>query len=692
MPYKKFQQPIEQSRQNLQKNKIDETIWERKWIWQSLNYPHFFYDEKNLEPLLNELSKNEKKLNSLIINNKLSKLDLEIQNLSDEIINSADIEGETLKRESVRASLRKRLEENFNEFSDTFATKQSDNYANILLDSCLNKTFLSIERLHGWHNALFESGYSGLYKINVASFRKDTMQVVSGKMGKEKIHYEALPAKDIENNMQDFLNFCNHSPLNPYLKSAIAHLYFVIIHPYDDGNGRIARAIANFLLPSENIKFYSLSSQINIHKKEYYELLEKTNRFNEKCDISAWLTWHLKITNLAMENTFKIISSLIFKTEFWDKFKNYNLTHHQQKVLNKILDIGIDDFKGKLNVNKYASIAKVNLTTAYKELDELYKIGCLAKDEKGFRIQTDFTRQNLQKNKLNLEYNEYPLNKKINQNNIEIGIGLNKVDNLSPSKYFYEAVKESESYAELEEKIAKHYENKNEETKRDKECDLVSTRIALMIEEEGFSLSPIHLKTIHRRLFESVFPQEMEKFVGHFRRVNISKDEEIFNKKASVIYGDYSELDELLSYDFMQEKKKQYITLSDEERALNIAKFISNIWQIHPFREGNTRVIAVFTIKYLNTMGFNVNNDLFKEHSKYFRNALVLANYSNIQKGISEDFSYLESFFKKLLNQNEELKPMPKCLSYFSNNENLDNKNSQDNSNTQTTQPRKRKH
>ena len=184
----------------------------------------------------------------------------------------------------------------------------------------------------------------------------------------------------------------------------------------------------------------------------------------------------------------------------------------------------------------------------------------------------------------------------------------------------------------------------------------------------------------------------MEKFVGHFRRVNISKDEEIFNKKASVIYGDYSELDELLSYDFMQEKKKQYITLGDEERALNIAKFISNIWQIHPFREGNTRVIAVFTIKYLNTMGFNINNDLFKEHSKYFRNALVLANYSNIQKGISEDFSYLESFFKKLLNQNEELKPMPKCLSYFSNNENLDNKNTQDNSNTQTTQPRKRKH
>ncbi|EAH9135848.1 cell filamentation protein Fic [Campylobacter upsaliensis] len=282
-----------------------------------------------------------------------------------------------------------------------------------------------------------------------------------------------------------------------------------------------------------------------------------------------------------------------------------------------------------------------------------------------FQQQIQKTKQALKNNKMELEYDEYELNKAINKNNIEIGIGLNEVDNLKPSKYFYEAVKESESYAELEEKITKHYENKNEETKREKECDLVSTRIALMIEEEGFSLSPIHLKTIHKKLFNGVFPQEMEKFVGNFRNVNISKDEDIFNNKASVIYGDYSELDELLSYDFMQEKKKQYATLSDEEKALNIARFISNIWQIHPFREGNTRTIAVFTIKYLNTMGFNINNDLFKQHSKYFRNALVLANYSNIQKGIDEDFSYLESFFKKLLNQSEELKPVPKCLPCF---------------------------
>ena len=342
----------------------------KEWIWQSPNYPHFSYDETILNPLLDEILKNEERLKDLIVNNELDETNLQIQNLSNEIISSAEIEGEVLKRESVRSSLRKKLDENFNHFNDNFSTKQSDNYVNILLDTNLNKNSLTIERLNGWHNALFESGYSGLHKINVATFRKDNMQVVSGKIGKEKVHYEAPLARDIKKNMQDFLYFCENSTLNPYLKSAIAHIYFVIIHPYDDGNGKIARAIANFLLPNENIKLYSLSQQINIHKKEYYEILEKTNRYNEKCDISCWLSWHLKMTNLAMEHTLKTIDRIIYKTQFWDIFKNSNLNKNQQKVLNKILDIGLDNFKGELNINKYVSIAKVNVSTANKEIEE----------------------------------------------------------------------------------------------------------------------------------------------------------------------------------------------------------------------------------------------------------------------------------------------------------------------------------
>lgn len=361
----------------------------KKWIWQSPNYPHFSYDEKLLKPLLDVLLENEKQLKNLVENNRLDKLDLQIQNISDEVINSADIEGEILERDSVRSSLRKKLDENFHWLDDKLSTKQTDNYVSILLDTNLNKSSLTTERLNGWHNALFENGYSGLHKINVASFRKDSMQVVSGKIGKEKIHYEAPCAKDIEKNMQEFLYFCNKSPLNPYVKSAIAHIYFVIIHPYDDGNGRIARAIADFLLPNEHIKLYSLSRQINIHKKEYYEILEKTNRCNEKCDISHWISWHLRMTNLAMEHTFKLIDKTIYKTQFWDKFRAYNLNNNQQKVLNKILDIGLDSFKGELNTSKYMSIAKVDVATAKQEIEELCRLECLIGNGKGFSITRD---------------------------------------------------------------------------------------------------------------------------------------------------------------------------------------------------------------------------------------------------------------------------------------------------------------
>lgn len=263
------------------------------------------------------------------------------------------------------------------------------------------------------------------------------------------------------------------------------------------------------------------------------------------------------------------------------------------------------------------------------------------------------------------EYYEYDLNKKINLENIKIGIGLNEVDNLKPSKYFYKVLDEAKTYEELEEKIINHYENQEENTnlKREKECDLVSQRIAKFIEDEGFSLSLISLKTIHKKIFKGVFPKDLECSVGVFRKVNIFKKEEIFDKKASVAYANYDEIEELLEYDFSKEKKKNYLRLNDEEKALSVANFVSNIWQIHPFREGNTRTIAVFTIKYLNSLGFNLNNEIFKEHSKYFRNALVLANYSNIKYNISEDFSYLQSFFKKLLNDEKiELKPMPKCI------------------------------
>lgn len=354
-----------------------------KWIWQSKTYPNFIYDEESLQPLLEDIRQNSKKLNLMIADNQLStfSLDAKINSLANEIINSADIEGEILMRESVRSSLRKKLDKDFDFLTDNHSTRHSDNYAAILLDTNLNKNPLSLERLHGWHNCLFEGGYSGLHKINIAQFRKDEMEIVSGSIGNEKIHYEAVLAQDIDKNMQSFLDFCNNNNNNAYIKSAIAHLWFVIIHPYDDGNGRIARAITDFLLPNENIKLYSLSKEINLHKKEYYNILERTNAFNESCDISEWVVWHLKITNFALKNAIKELDRILFKTKFWDTFKTCNLNTNQQKFLNKVLDIGINDFKGNLSLKKYMAITQVSLDTAKKELKELLNFGCLIKKE-----------------------------------------------------------------------------------------------------------------------------------------------------------------------------------------------------------------------------------------------------------------------------------------------------------------------
>ena len=357
-----------------------------KWIWQSENYPHFLFDENVVNDLLENIATNHCNLKQIVSRNGLNSLLLEskIVALTDEIINSASIEGEILRRESVRSSLKKKLDKEFDFMIDKYSTKQSDNYASILLDTNLNKSPLSIERLHGWHNCLFESGYSGLHKINIAKFRNDEMAVISGSIGREKTHYEAIPAKNIQKDAEAFLRYCNDTSINSYIRSAIAHLWFVIIHPYDDGNGRIARAIADYLLPNKNIKLYSLSSAINQHKKTYYEILERTNRFNKNCDITEWLEWHLNITKLAIQNGIDKIEQLIYKTMFWDKFKETKLNNSQQKVLNKILDIGIKDFKGHLNAKRYSKIAKVDMQTAQNEVEELYSLGCLIKKTDSF--------------------------------------------------------------------------------------------------------------------------------------------------------------------------------------------------------------------------------------------------------------------------------------------------------------------
>ena len=252
-------------------------------------------------------------------------------------------------------------------------------------------------------------------------------------------------------------------------------------------------------------------------------------------------------------------------------------------------------------------------------------------------------------------------NKEIKKNNWEVAIGLNKVDGLVPSDYLKELVKKSingeKNYREVEKELHKYYENRNltKEEINTKECDIVSTRIAELLEDGSFTFSPIYLKSIHKYLFDGVFEGDIKNYAGTFRDYNISKKEDILNGKT-VIYGNYKDLMEYLRYDFGEEENIDYTKLSPEGQVKRISKFTSAIWQVHPFVEGNTRTTAVFIEKYLRTKGYKVNNDLFKENSLFFRNALVISNFSDINLGISPDFKYLHSFFSKLLiNKTQEL-------------------------------------
>ena len=239
----------------------------------------------------------------------------------------------------------------------------------------------------------------------------------------------------------------------------------------------------------------------------------------------------------------------------------------------------------------------------------------------------------------------------------QTGIGLNKVDNLEPSRYLIDLAQKNIDgelkYYEVENLLKEYYETQNLsdiKIQREKECDLVSLRIAQLLEDKSFGFNPITLKNIHKYLFKDIYD-----FAGNYRDYNITKKEEILNGDT-VKYVNYQDIESYLEYDFKEEKEFDYSKLSKDKLIEHIAKFTSSIWQVHPFGEGNTRTTAVFIEKYLINMGFDVNNAMFKEYSLYFRNALVRSNYGNIPKGVYPINDYLVMFFQNLLqNKNNKL-------------------------------------
>ncbi len=348
---------------------------EKKWIWQDDRYPHFHYDKSKLNKSLLRVSQNSGRLDGILTMLGVQKSNtLKVESSINEIVTSSQIEGEVLDRQSVRSSILKKMLSTI-EQKDT-STKHTDGLVAMFMDSSTNNSPLTIERLNGWHNTLFPEGYSGLYKINVARFREEEMSVVSYKGGREQTHYIAPPPDILAKGMEAFLAFVNKSEEDVYTKAAIAHFWFVTIHPYDDGNGRIARAITNYVLSKElglNDGYYSLSTAIAEDKKSYYELLEQSQKllYNKNLEITDWILWHTDMINKAIEISLEQVQIAIQKSNFWDRARKHPLNTRQIKVLNKLLDVGIDGFEGGLNTKKYISIAKTSTATAKRDIADL---------------------------------------------------------------------------------------------------------------------------------------------------------------------------------------------------------------------------------------------------------------------------------------------------------------------------------
>lgn len=360
----------------------------QKWIWEYDEYPNFKYDKEKLEPLLRDIAYEQGKLKSfmLLMDKESTRYSL-AQTLENEIIASCEIEGEILNRQSVRSSIKQKLGLESHQHYKTL--RKEDNYVDILIDANTNyDEDLTLDKLFGWHNAMFEKGYSGFSKIKVAQFREEgAMQVVSGDYGKEKIHYEAPPFDTLEEEMSSFIKWFNDTSAT-LEKAAITHLWFVIIHPFDDGNGRITRALTDRVLSkleqSSFSKIYTMSKSIYEDRKGYYEALDKTTgRFekNDPLDITYWMEWFFKTLHHALLDAEKQLSYIVEKTKFWDAHREDELNSRQIKVLNRLLDIGSENFKGDLTKKKYVKIADTAETNASRDIADLLAKGCIKQIE-----------------------------------------------------------------------------------------------------------------------------------------------------------------------------------------------------------------------------------------------------------------------------------------------------------------------
>ena len=354
-----------------------------KYIYQYENWTDFKWHNAAVSAALGEVRLLQGKvLGQIQALGFSSKEERNLEILTLDVVKSSEIEGENLNYEQVRSSIARRL--GINTAGLVASSHHVEGVVEMMLDATQHyQNPLSEERLFGWHAALFPTGYSGMYKIETAQYRTEEMQVVSGAMGKEIVHYEAVAAKDVKAEMKKFLLWINDDNIviDSVLKSAIAHFRFIIIHPFDDGNGRIARAITDMLLArSENSteRYYSLSKQILTERNDYYAVLKKSQYDN---DITEWLIWFLNCMKHALQETETSMQNILLKAKFWEKHTYTPVNERQRLMINKLFD----DFFGKLTTSKWAKITKCSTDTALRDIKDLIGKGILSQEQAGGR-------------------------------------------------------------------------------------------------------------------------------------------------------------------------------------------------------------------------------------------------------------------------------------------------------------------
>ena len=357
-----------------------------RYIWEHKDWPKLTWDENSLYKLIANVAHEQGRMQG-----KLESLGFDLRNeaqlvtRTEDVVKSSEIEGERLDYNEVRSSIARRL--GLDAGGIVHASERVEGVVEMMHDTTQKyDEILSAERLFAWHAALFPTDIAGTAGIQIGCWRDDRngpMQVVSGQIGQETVHFQAIPANRVDEEVSLFLNwFENFGEMHPLLIAGLAHLWFLTIHPFEDGNGRIARAITDMALSrSEKFtqRYYSMSSQICADRKAYYRILEVTQRGS--VDVTNWMSWFLDCLLRSIKRSDTTLNTVLKKAQFWARFAQESLNSRQIKVMNRVLD----GFSGKLTSTKWAKMAKCSQDTATRDINDLIERGGLKRDRAGGR-------------------------------------------------------------------------------------------------------------------------------------------------------------------------------------------------------------------------------------------------------------------------------------------------------------------